>query len=210
MPKLVDHDKRKKHIAEATWRVILEQGMEGATVRNIAKEAGLSLGALRHYFSTQNELLIYAMELVKEQAEARINQIVVEDLPPKEMMLKILIELVPITKETMAEMEVWFAFIAYNRHKEADFNVLHDGIFNGISRMIHYLRESKLLKEGLDVSIETEKLYALVDGLALHAMLDPNRTSRERLINVLKSHIDSICKDMESNVSGGHADEKEK
>ncbi len=39
--------------------------MEGATV-NIAQEAGLSLGALRHYFTTQDELLGYAMILVKE------------------------------------------------------------------------------------------------------------------------------------------------
>lgn len=210
MPKIVDHDKRRKHIAEATWRVILEQGMEGATVRNIAKESGLSLGALRHYFSTQDELLSYAMELVKEQAEARINQIVVENLPPKEMILKILMELVPITKETMAEMEVWFAFIAYNRHRGADFNALHDGILDGISRMIHYLRQTSLLKEGLDAGLETERLYALVDGLALHAMLSPSRTNREQLINVLKSHIDLICKDEEHYVSGGRADEEGK
>lgn len=194
MPKLVDHDKRKKHIAEATWRVILEQGMEGATVRNIAKEAGLSLGALRHYFSTQDELLIYAMELVKEQAEARINQIVVEGLPPKETILKILMELVPATKETMAEMEVWFAFIAYSRHKEAGFDARHDGILHGISRMVRYLHETKLLREGLDVNLETERLYALVNGLALHAMLDPNRVNRKQLADVLTSHIDLICK----------------
>ncbi|OCA80885.1 TetR/AcrR family transcriptional regulator [Pseudobacillus wudalianchiensis] len=195
MPKLVDHDKRKKHIAEATWRVILEQGMEGATVRNIAKEAGISLGALRYYFSTQDDLLVYAMELVKEQAEARINQIVVEDLPPKETIVKILMELVPATEETMAEMEVWFAFIAYSRHKEAGFDARQDGILHGISHMIHYLYKTKLLKEGLDVDLETEKLYALVDGLALHAMLDPNRINRQRLLGVLTSHIDSICKE---------------
>lgn len=45
MPKQIDHEKRRKQIAEATWRVILERGMEGASARNIAKEAGLSLEA---------------------------------------------------------------------------------------------------------------------------------------------------------------------
>lgn len=41
MPKIVDHEKRRKRIAKAMWKVILKKGMEGATVRNIAQEAGL-------------------------------------------------------------------------------------------------------------------------------------------------------------------------
>lgn len=80
MPKQIDHEKRRKQIAEATWRVILERGMEGASARNIAKEAGLSLGALRHYFSTQDELLAFAMKLVQEKVTDRIKDIAVRDL----------------------------------------------------------------------------------------------------------------------------------
>ncbi|MBY6274089.1 MAG: TetR family transcriptional regulator, partial [Bacillaceae bacterium] len=60
MPKIVDHEQRKERIAEACWRVILKRGMKGATVRNIAKEAGLSPGSLRHYFSSQGDLYLYA------------------------------------------------------------------------------------------------------------------------------------------------------
>ncbi|UAT30966.1 TetR family transcriptional regulator C-terminal domain-containing protein [Bacillus badius] len=210
MPKIVDHDKRKKDIAEATWRVILEQGMEGATVRNIAKEAELSLGALRHYFSTQDELLVYAMELVKEQAEARINQIVLENLPPKAALLKILMELVPATPETMAETEVWFAFIAYARHKDTPFSAQDDGVWDGISRMVYSLHQANLLKDGLNPSLEAERLYALVDGLALHALLDPDRVDRKRLIDVLSSQIDLILKEQDDQTSGGCKDEEEK
>ncbi len=75
MPKIIDHEKRRKQIAEATWRTILERGMEGATVRNIAQEAGLSLGALRHYFTTQDELLGYAMTLVKEKRPPELTKL---------------------------------------------------------------------------------------------------------------------------------------
>ncbi|QDY46516.1 helix-turn-helix transcriptional regulator [Planococcus glaciei] len=64
MPKLTNHEEVKQSIAEAAWRVILEHGMEGASVRTIAKEADLSLGALRYYFKTQDELVAYSRELV--------------------------------------------------------------------------------------------------------------------------------------------------
>jgi AcrR family transcriptional regulator len=195
MPKIVDHDKRRKQIAEATWRVILNLGMEGATVRNIAKEAGLSLGALRHYFSTQDELLVYAMELVKEQATLRINEITRKDLPPKEMILHILLQLVPIDEETMAEMEVWFAFIAHARHKEDVFNVKDDGVFTGIKRIVDSMQQFGLLRKELDVVVETERLYAIIDGIALHALIEPKRVNKERIVRVLEHHLDSICID---------------
>lgn len=195
MPKIVDHEKRRKQIAEATWRVILKQGMEGATVRNIAKEAGVSLGALRHYFSTQDELLVYAMKLVKEKATARVNEIAMCDLPPKEKILKILLEIVPVNDETMAEMEVWFAFTFHTRHKEDLFDAQHDGIFIGIRNLIDYLDQHNLLRKDINKAIQTETLYALVDGIALHAMLESQRVNKERIVSVLTHYLNSICID---------------
>lgn len=198
MPKIVDHEKRRKQIAEATWRVILERGMEGATVRNIAKEAQISLGALRHYFSSQDELLVYAMDLVKEQSTERINKITRQNLPPKEMVLKVLLEIVPINQDNMAEMEVWFSFIAYARHQEDVFDIQNDGIFIGMQKLINLLEHSNLLKKELDKELETERLYALIDGIALHAMLEPKRVDRERISNTLIYHLNSICIDEET------------
>lgn len=194
MPKIVDHLERKNHIAEATWRVILNQGMKGASVRNIAKEAGLSLGALRHYFSTQDELLTFAMKLVKDKAAARIMEIAVLDLPPKDKVLKILLELVPVDNEKMAEMEVWFAFTFHTRYMVEDvFDAQHDGIFIGIKKLIDNLESHNQLRTGLDKTIEAERMYALIDGIAMHAMLEPERVNSERIENVLTYHINSIC-----------------
>ncbi|KAF2426865.1 TetR/AcrR family transcriptional regulator [Bacillus subtilis] len=193
MPKQIDHEKRRKQIAEATWRVILERGMEGASARNIAKEAGLSLGALRHYFSTQDELLAFAMKLVQEKVTDRIKDIAVRDLLPKEKVLQILLEMVPTNEETIREMEVWFAFTAYARHKKDMFDASHDGIFSGMRNLIAYLDESDLLKQNADKDIEAERLYALVDGLALHAMLDPVRVNKDRIKRVIMQHVESIC-----------------
>lgn len=192
MPKIVDHEKRRNQIAEAAWRVVLERGMEGATVRNIAKEAQISLGALRHYFSSQDELLVYTMKLVKEQATARINEIASQDLPPKEVIQNILFEIVPITKDKMAEMEVWFSFIAYARHQEDVLDVHNDGIYIGMQKLIDYLAHSNLLRKGLNIELETERLYALIDGISLHAMLEPKRVNEERIKDTIIYHLNSI------------------
>lgn len=194
MPKIVDRMERKHHIAEATWRVILNQGMKGATVRKIANEAGLSLGALRHYFSTQHELLAFAMNLVKDRANARIHAIATSDLPLKEKIINILLEIVPVDADKIAEMEVWFVFTFHSRYAEEQFDAQHDGIFTGMGNLINNLNEHNLLRKDLDTEIETERLYALVDGLALHAMLEPERLDKNRIVKVLTLHIDSICR----------------
>ncbi|GAA0330566.1 TetR/AcrR family transcriptional regulator [Bacillus carboniphilus] len=198
MPKLVDHEKRKKQIAEATWKVIVEQGMKGATVRNIAKEAGVSLGALRHYFSSQEELLTYSMELVKVRVTERVTQIALQNLPPKEKVIKMLLEMIPTTPETVVEMEVWFSFITQMRFHEQKDSGNQDGIFEGIIHLMEYLNQQGHLKKGIDKDIETERLYAIIDGLALHAMLEPQRLNKDRVTLLLKSHLDEIWNETEN------------
>ncbi|QTD39901.1 TetR/AcrR family transcriptional regulator [Sporosarcina sp. Te-1] len=193
MPKIINHDERKQQIAQAMWRVILDKGMEGATVRNIAEEAGLSLGALRHYFSTQDDLLVYAMTLVTERATARIEAVVKRNLPPREMVLAVLYEIVPLNEETRAEMQVWFAFVAYVHHRKNELPIPDDGIREGIQKLIYYLNQLSLLKPGLNLELEVERLYSLIDGIAIHALLEPERLDAEKVRRTIHYHIDSIC-----------------
>lgn len=122
--------------------------MKGASVRNIAKEAGLSPGALRHDFSSQEELLRYAMNLVKERATKRIIEISALDLPPLEKVLRILQEVVPTREETRAEAEVWMAFTAYFRHKPGGYDARHDGLYDLMQRLITSMDQRVCCKPG--------------------------------------------------------------
>ena len=71
MPKLVDHEERRRLIAQATWRVISRDGVRAASVRTVAAEAGLSTGALRHYFDDHASLLLFAARHSLELMAAR-------------------------------------------------------------------------------------------------------------------------------------------
>lgn len=194
MPKIINHDVRRRKIAEATWQVILKKGMEGATVRNIAKEAGLSLGALRYYFQTQDELLVYAMELVQDRATNRIRAIYQQSLPPKEMAVAVLLEIIPMNEDTRAEMEVWFAFITYMKPKENAKDIVGDNVQYVIRKIMDYLETTKSLVNDIDLHLETERLYALVDGIALHAMMQPKRLSAKKIEETIRYHLNTICK----------------
>ncbi|MCU6711736.1 TetR family transcriptional regulator C-terminal domain-containing protein [Paenibacillus sp. J5C_2022] len=193
MTKIVDHDQRRLLIAEAALRVIRQMGMKGATVRNVARESGLSLGALRHYFSTQDDLIDYSMRLVKERATARVTELINLDIPLFQKVLRILLELLPTDDNKLAEMEVWFAFTAHYRSNGTVFDAQHDGILDLVGRMVRSMKESGVLRPELDCELEIERLYALIDGIALHAFLDTKRVSYEQIENLVAYHMKSIC-----------------
>ncbi len=45
MPKVIDHDQRRRDIIDVTWKLIVKGGIEAATMREIAAEAGFANGA---------------------------------------------------------------------------------------------------------------------------------------------------------------------
>lgn len=193
MTKIVDHDERRLVIAEAALSVIRQMGMKGATVRNIARESGLSLGALRHYFSTQDDLIDFCMNLVKERATTRISELINLEMPLFPKVLKILLELLPTDDDKLAEMEVWFAFTAHYKSNDTAFDALHDGILDLVERLLNSLKEAGILRPELDYVLEVERLYAFIDGIALHAILDPKRMNYEQITHLVTYHMKSIC-----------------
>ncbi|NUU07626.1 TetR/AcrR family transcriptional regulator [Leifsonia sp. C5G2] len=57
MPKVIDHDQRRSDIIDVTWGLIVKGGLEAATMREIAAEAGFANGALKHYFPGKDEII---------------------------------------------------------------------------------------------------------------------------------------------------------
>ncbi|MFD2740961.1 TetR/AcrR family transcriptional regulator [Sulfitobacter aestuarii] len=56
-------DTRRADLIAATLRVIARDGVRAATVRAIAKEADVTQGLIRYYFSTKDDLITAAYEL---------------------------------------------------------------------------------------------------------------------------------------------------
>ena len=67
MPKLVDHEERRRELGDAVWRVT-ESGRRWCLDPNGRPRGRLVAGcAAPHYFSTQSELLTFAMQMVVER-----------------------------------------------------------------------------------------------------------------------------------------------
>lgn len=72
MPKIVDHDKQREALLDASFRLFAEQGYDAATMRKIAAAAGVSTGALYHYFPDKPSILAAMFELLTRRDIVRV------------------------------------------------------------------------------------------------------------------------------------------
>ncbi|WP_182897701.1 TetR/AcrR family transcriptional regulator [Microbispora sp. H10830] len=195
MPKIVDHRVRREEIAEALWRVVRRDGVGAATVRSIAAEAGWSPSALRHYFSTQAELLAFAMEHVITRVRARIETTDFRG-PVRVAVRRLLEELLPMDAERRAEAEVWLQLAALSQGDPAATGWLRradDGVGEAATLAVRALAEEGELAGHRDAAFEAARLHALIDGLTIHVLARPDSMPPDRVSAVLAAHLEDLA-----------------
>ncbi|WP_410653202.1 TetR/AcrR family transcriptional regulator [Amycolatopsis sp. cmx-4-54] len=198
MPKIVDPDARRLEIAEAVFRVIQRDGLPQASLRSVAEEAGLAIGSVRHYFRGHDELIVFAMRSLGDRLEARLLGHLPALLDPAtprsrrhEITEELLGEVLPLTEQTRAETDVWLAFSAAAKNRPdlaEEAGRMYDGVRALVRRVLDGANQAGGLLDGLDLAVETERLAALLDGLALST----GRTSPELMRTVLRRHLKSL------------------
>ncbi|MGF1672477.1 MAG: TetR/AcrR family transcriptional regulator [Rivularia sp. (in: cyanobacteria)] len=93
MPKIVDHEKYRKELLWKSFDLFAQKGYGSVTMREIAKELGVSTGTLYHYFPNKESLYL---QLVEEQTEQDISNFFIEAGSPEtlEERIKVLINFI--------------------------------------------------------------------------------------------------------------------
>ncbi|PHR57004.1 MAG: TetR family transcriptional regulator [Robiginitomaculum sp.] len=66
MPKIIDHEKYKRELAQKAAMMFSEYGYSGLGMRTIASNLGMSKSALYHYFPTKRELFHACTQVVTQ------------------------------------------------------------------------------------------------------------------------------------------------
>lgn len=196
MPRVVDHAVRRQDLAAALWRVVRDDGIHQVSVRSVAAAAGTSPSALRHYFATQDDLLGFALETMIGRVRQRLDP-VLPTLRGRDGALRLLEELLPMDAERRDELAVYIAFLG-RAHADPRLTAIRDDAEAQSRSAVRYavglLADAGLLGAGRDAGAETDRLYPLVDGLALHGALWPDRYPPAHLGAVLRRHLDELAR----------------
>jgi AcrR family transcriptional regulator len=193
VPKAVDHQARRRELAEAVWRVISEDGVHRVSVRSVAAESGWSTGSLRHYFPTQDALLAFAMELLADKARDRIAAI--KDTDNRGVLRQIAEALLPVTPEHRVEVEVWLALLA-RAQTNPDLRRAERGnreaLITGLSGVLWRATAQGELVEGREPDLEAIRLLAVIDGLTLACVYSEEWISVDVALTAIDRHLDDL------------------
>ncbi|QIS02044.1 TetR family transcriptional regulator [Nocardia brasiliensis] len=191
------HEQRRHALAEAAWRVIQRDGLEHASVRKVATEAGVSMGSLRHYFSTQSELLAFSLGMVGEGMMDRIRQLNLAADPVDRAAQILLTGLLPTGPRQHTVTKVWLAFLGRVLTEPAlrqRSDELYDATAELVAWVVDELAASGVLRAGLDLEREAQRLYVFVDGLTVQALIRPEKMSPHRVRELLREHLAQLCR----------------
>ncbi|RDI64822.1 TetR/AcrR family transcriptional regulator [Nocardia pseudobrasiliensis] len=113
MPRLVDHEQRRRQITGAVRRVIVGGGLAAVTFQTVAAEAGVSVRLVQYYFGTKRDFLLATHRSVMDDAGNRFLQrwtALGPDATPRETIRAILTEVLPLDPRRREEAVVLGAF----------------------------------------------------------------------------------------------------
>ncbi|WP_411698613.1 TetR/AcrR family transcriptional regulator [Conyzicola sp.] len=194
MPKIVDHEQRRREILEATWRVIAQQGIEAATIREIAREAGFSNGVLSHYFSNKEDILISAHKLAFQRVFDRA-AVANEGATGMAAVRTALYEALPFDEvrriEAVLDVSFWSQALVNDRLNA----VRRDSIVGGREWWVGMLqsgRERGELVSSVSNDVLADEIQALIDGISVQAVMYPDDMVPERQRAIADAFLERI------------------
>lgn len=194
MPKIVDHDQRREELARAAVRAIDRLGLEGATMREIAKEAGYSTGVLGHYFESKDDIVLGALRFMMHGTLARMAEIA-GNLRGMKAAQEMAAELLPLDPRRAKENRVWAVYWAQalTSPKLRREYLRNDALLRTFLReALDTAIEDGELAPGTDSSLEANRLLALSDGVSVQALFDRKFWTDERQLDAIEVHLDDL------------------
>ncbi|MFE3947800.1 TetR/AcrR family transcriptional regulator [Streptomyces sp. NPDC059118] len=195
MPKQVDHRERRETIARALWRVVEQRGIAHASVREVAQEAGISHGAVQHYFATREELLIFAMDFASEQTSLRVAESIrgIGDPPhPRDMLRAMLTEMLPLHPDARATSRMSAAYVLEALHNANIHTRTRDGLAHGrglIEQIVRQAITDGHISPDRDPATETNLLLALT---GLTPLIELNVIEPQEALTAVDQHLGQL------------------
>ena len=109
MPPITDHAQRRERIVNAACQVLATAGLDGFSMRRIAKAAGCTTGMVTHYFSSKRALVGAALDHIRQDHDDRARARLAADPSDPAAALA---ELLPLDPERANSLRVWLGFYA--------------------------------------------------------------------------------------------------
>lgn len=190
MPKIVNHEEKKQHILEVAYLNIQELGSIGTSVRSIANAAEMTTGQIRYYYPNHSILLEDILAKLTKEIEHQVIEIFMDQSKPIiPRIIQAILLTIPLDKKRRADMIVWLA--VQNQNSVSMDQSMSNEIYVLSEKVYEILKSEQLLKLNINKQKSVQRLHALIDGLALHKLYQPDQLSNELIVEIISDEINS-------------------
>jgi TetR/AcrR family transcriptional repressor of bet genes len=217
MPKRVDIDSQRRRLAQAAVAVIHQGGLEGARLRDVARAADVTTGAVMHYFDDKDAVLEAALEeVVRRTLERMEGTVPPESRADPEAFIRRVGRYLPLRDESRAEWRVWLAFWGRAMSEErlrAVHRKYYGEIIDRLVERLRGLRTSPPAPSLAQLRRCADAVLAAIDGVGSRATLEPEgwpaRRQRETLGALLRPLLGEFIRGADLAATPGQARRKE-
>lgn len=195
------YDDRRIEVAQAAWRVIVREGLDRTSMRAIAQELGCSTGVVTHYFRDKEDLILFVLEQVFENALEQM-QAHAKERQGIDRLEQMIFAALPLEDSDKDDWKVWVAFLGYSigrEHLIQPHQKRYDRIRQLLYQELAHLQAAHLIRADLDLTLEANALIALVDGIGTGVVICPQQFSAEQQQSLVHRHINALRASLELN-----------
>lgn len=163
----IDHEKRRADIASITIDLVAREGIEAASLRRIAAEAGFSTSAVTHYFADKQELIVWAFTMLSGQGQTYFDEAWARD---PEDVAEPLMTLVPWCPVNVRRWKAYLAFWDQGARDTELAALLRQSTYEGIALLRRLIAAHVPI--GADTDSAARLLNAVIQGIALQMLVD--------------------------------------
>lgn len=196
MPRQVDHQQRREHIGDAVLHLIATRGLEAASLRNVAAQAQVSMGAVQHYFTTKQDMIAFALKHNYERSTRRIPKLIADASGPlatRDALRILLIDLLCLDGESREGARLAAAILAgamIDDQIAETARIAYHGVFGFLTQQLSAADQRGELKLGTEPEHAALYLHAVVEGLRWPTLLGV--TTADEATAVLDEHLNHL------------------
>jgi TetR/AcrR family transcriptional regulator, transcriptional repressor of bet genes len=186
---------RRRHLGEAVLRCILKSGSAGLSVRQIAAEAGVSLGLIRYHFGEFDELIAYAFDMTTDaffqSIDAALERVGPDPQARLEAFIGVSFSPPMLDRSVLGVWVVFWGLILHSRRMGS----AQRREYSRYIALVEGLLRALVAAEGIpirSVKLASVGFTALMDGLWLAWCLNPAAFKPEQGVSLCRMWIDGL------------------